>query len=97
MFIKSVLRAIPIYTMQCFLTQVSLCRDLKKIISRFWWRNSKSGKGIHWCEWDHLCLSKAQGGMGFRDLAKFNNSLISEARLEIDYAAELSTSKSFRF
>lgn len=77
-FIKSILQVIPVYTMQFFLSPITLCHELEKIISKFWWRNSKMGKVIHWCDWKGLCMLKTQGGLGFRDLAKFNNALLSK-------------------
>ncbi|KAA3462672.1 reverse transcriptase [Gossypium australe] len=36
-FIKSVLQAIPTFTMSCFLLPTSLYKKLKQVISRFWW------------------------------------------------------------
>ncbi|KAA3474844.1 reverse transcriptase [Gossypium australe] len=61
-FIESVLQAIPIYTMQCFLLP----------------RNSKTNKGIHWNNWLDMCILKMQEGMEFRDLAKFNLALLAK-------------------
>ncbi|KAH1047495.1 hypothetical protein J1N35_038279 [Gossypium stocksii] len=48
-FLKSVLQAIPVYAMQCFKLPSSLCHDLEALFSKFWWRNTNTGKGIHWC------------------------------------------------
>lgn len=77
-FIKSVLQAIPIYSMQCFQLSVSLCRELENVMSRFWWRNLKTNKGIHWCSWKSLCIPKAQGGIGFKELSHFNKALLEK-------------------
>ncbi|KAA3468553.1 reverse transcriptase [Gossypium australe] len=46
-FIKSVLQAIPLYVMQCFLMSKSLCRKLEGVMNKFWWTNNKTSKGIH--------------------------------------------------
>ncbi|GMI85140.1 hypothetical protein HRI_002183300 [Hibiscus trionum] len=77
-FLKSVLQAIPIYAMQCFLFPLSLCHDLESIYCRFWWRNNGSKRGIHWARWESLCSPKDKGGMGFRDLAKFNIAILAK-------------------
>ncbi|GMJ05563.1 hypothetical protein HRI_004225500 [Hibiscus trionum] len=77
-FIKSVLQAIPIYTMSCFLLPSTFCKKLEGVLGRFWWRNSSSKRGIHWCTWNSLCVSKDDGGMGFRDLSNFNVALLAK-------------------
>ncbi|KAA3474476.1 RNA-directed DNA polymerase reverse transcriptase family protein [Gossypium australe] len=63
--------------MQCFLFPVTLCRELENLMCKFWWRNAKTGKGIHWCRWCMLCSPKAQGGLGFRELNLFNKALLA--------------------
>lgn len=50
-FIKSILQAISIYTMQCFLLPNSLCHEFNNLIVKFLRRNSNTKKGIHWCQW----------------------------------------------
>ncbi|GMI66103.1 hypothetical protein HRI_000279600 [Hibiscus trionum] len=77
-FIKAVLQAIPVYAMQCFLFPITLCRALESIYCRFWWRNGGTKKGIHWARWESLCTPKENGGMGFRDLAKFNVAILAK-------------------
>ncbi|KAK5803057.1 hypothetical protein PVK06_030697 [Gossypium arboreum] len=64
--------------MFCFLLPKALCADLKGIIAKFWWQKGRNRKGIHWCAWKDLCLLKEDGGLGFRDLAKFNVALLAK-------------------
>ncbi|KAH1031001.1 hypothetical protein J1N35_043175 [Gossypium stocksii] len=47
-------------------------------MSKFWWQKGKGRKGIHWCSWSDLCYLKEDGGLGFRDLAKFNIALLAK-------------------
>uniref|UniRef100_A0A803P512 Reverse transcriptase domain-containing protein n=1 Tax=Cannabis sativa TaxID=3483 RepID=A0A803P512_CANSA len=75
--IKSVVQALPDYTMNVFLIPVGICNDIERAISQFWWRSS-SKKGIHWMNWDKLSAHKANGGMGFRDLRDFNLALLAK-------------------
>ncbi|GMJ04337.1 hypothetical protein HRI_004102900 [Hibiscus trionum] len=77
-YIKSVLQAIPLYSMSCFLLPKSLCSELQTLFVKFWWQNVKTKKGIYWCSWQALCQPKDQGGMGFRDLGKFNIAMLAK-------------------
>ena len=44
-------QAIPLYVMSCFQLSRSFVNELN----------------IHWKNWDHLCCSKLDGGLGFKD------------------------------
>ncbi|KAA3486702.1 reverse transcriptase [Gossypium australe] len=77
-FIKSILQAMPLYEMQCFLFPKKLCSQLENIMNRFWWANNKTKSGIHWSCWDALCLPKFDGGLGFKNLVLFNKALLAK-------------------
>ncbi|KAL4281084.1 hypothetical protein GQ457_03G012790 [Hibiscus cannabinus] len=76
--IKSVLQAVPVYAMSCFLFPMGFCKELEAIFARFWWQKSTGKCGIHWCAWQSLCTPKENGGMGFRDIGKFNIVLLAK-------------------
>ncbi|KAA3475053.1 reverse transcriptase [Gossypium australe] len=77
-FIKSVLQAIPIFAMSCFLLPIFLCKKMESIFAQFWWQKGRGRKGIHWCQWAHLCRSKNEGGLGFRNMAQFNIAMLAK-------------------
>ena len=76
--IKAVVQAIPTYTMSCFKLPLSLYTEIESLIRRFWWGQNGDRRKIHWVKWTTLCQTKDEGGMGFKDLAKFNNALLAK-------------------
>lgn len=76
--IKSVVQSIPTYAMSCFRLPKEVCRNIERACARFWWGHSGSNRGVSWLSWEKLCQPKSEGGMGFRDLEKFNKALLSK-------------------
>uniref|UniRef100_A0A2N9IZ60 Reverse transcriptase domain-containing protein n=1 Tax=Fagus sylvatica TaxID=28930 RepID=A0A2N9IZ60_FAGSY len=76
--IKAVIQAIPTYTMHCFKLPKKLCSDLEGIIQNFWWGHKDAARKVHWLKWSSLCRPKCRGGMGFRELMKFNEALLAK-------------------
>ena len=76
--IKSVLQAMPTFTMGCFKLPKSLCKDIESLIRKFWWGYKGEARKIHWVAWNKLCLPKSQGGLGFRDIENFNLALLGK-------------------
>lgn len=72
--LKVVIQAIPTYTMGCFKLPVSLCNEIESLIKKFWWGQRGDCRKIHWVKWEEMTKSKIIGGMGFQDLAMFNDS-----------------------
>jgi hypothetical protein len=75
--IKSVAQAIPMYVMIMFKLPVTLCEELEQLIRYFWWGEEKGQRKMHWVAWEKLLQPKRQGGLGFRDLRKFNQALLA--------------------
>ena len=70
--LKVVIQAIPTFAMSRFRLPVGLCQDIEMLAHRFWWGQRGERRKIHWKKWEVLCKPKEEGGMGFKDLCKFN-------------------------
>ena len=76
--IKAVAQAVPTYTMSCFKLPITLCHEIEALICRFFWGQRGDRRKIHWTKWQDLCKPKNQGGMGFKDLALYNDALLAK-------------------
>ncbi|XP_040996130.1 uncharacterized protein LOC121242318 [Juglans microcarpa x Juglans regia] len=76
--IKSVLQAIPTYTMRVFKLPSGLLKELEAMFSRFWWSHKRGTNSIHWRSWETLGEVKSKGGLGFRNLNSFNKALMAK-------------------
>ncbi|KAL5537727.1 hypothetical protein UlMin_043927 [Ulmus minor] len=69
--------------MNLFKLPISLINELHRLCAQFWWGGGGGGgdsekRRMHWCSWEKLCVHKADGGMGFRDLRLFNRALLAK-------------------
>ncbi|KAH1122856.1 hypothetical protein J1N35_006016 [Gossypium stocksii] len=64
--------------MACFRLSKSICEEMEQIIANFWWQKGYGKREIHWCSWNKLCKLKECGGLGYRNLAKFNLALLAK-------------------
>lgn len=76
--LKSVAQAVPTYSMSCFLTPKGTCKKMRTTISNYWWGGSADNRHMHWQSWDRLKNPKCDGGMGFRDLNRFNVAMLGK-------------------
>lgn len=74
--IKSVIQALPVYTMSCFRLPKGLVQEILKQIANFWWSSGEKDRNMHWLAWRKLTEPKEQGGLGFKDLEAFNAALL---------------------
>ena len=64
--------------MRCFKIPLGLCYDIEAMVKKNFWGQRGDKRKIHWIKWSELTKSKLDGGMGFRDLALFNDSLLAK-------------------
>jgi len=78
--IKSVISALPLYYLSLFKASESICKNIISIQRRFLWGWGKEKRPISWVSWKLLCKSIEEGGLGIRDICKFNVALLAKWR-----------------
>jgi len=58
----------------CFKLPQGIVSEIDSLLRNFWWEKNSQQKGLPWVAWKKLQFSKKEGGLGFRDLAKFNDA-----------------------
>lgn len=76
--ITSNAQSVPTYPMSCFKLPAKVCQKMRTYISNYWWGSSVDNHRIHWQNWSKLTRSKADGGMGFRDMTLFNKAMLGK-------------------
>jgi hypothetical protein len=76
--LKAVIQAIPTYTMSVFQLPKSLCKEINSMMGRFWWGAKENETKVAWMSWHRLGKAKVKGGMGYRDLERFNMALLAK-------------------
>jgi hypothetical protein len=67
------------YAMSTFLLPTSSTSALDIIFKKIWWGFPKDkSKNLSLKSWSSICLPKEDGGLGFRCMHEFNQSLITK-------------------
>lgn len=64
--------------MSCFELPRGLVKELEVLICKFWWGYNGANRKVHWMSWERLCEAKEEGGMGFKEIEKFNDALLAK-------------------
>ena len=76
--LKSVVQALPAYSMSCFKLTKGLCKKLTTNMSKYLWAGSLDKRGMHWQAWEKMAIPESKGGMGFRDMTAFNQAVLAK-------------------
>ncbi|XP_062014381.1 uncharacterized protein LOC133730890 [Rosa rugosa] len=76
--IKAIAQTMPLYAMNCYLLPKSLCDDIHQLCASFFWGDTDDKKKIHWRSWEKLCLTKFEGGMGFKNIYAYNLAMLGK-------------------
>jgi len=76
--IKSVLTFIPLFYLSFYKAPTTVCDKISSIQRRFLWAWGKDSKYIAWVRWENVCKSKEEGGLGVKDIKKFNRALLAK-------------------
>ena len=76
--LKTIAIALPVYTMNVFKLPKGTCDEINGILAQYWWSKSRDRRAMHWISWKRMSLPKNEGGLGFKDIEKFNLALLGK-------------------
>lgn len=76
--IKVVLQALLTYTISFFKLAIETFKEIEKNIRRFFWGQGDDERKITWVGWQKITRTKHNGGLGFRELAIFNQAMLAK-------------------
>ncbi|XP_059639320.1 uncharacterized protein LOC132281653 [Cornus florida] len=94
--VKVVLLALPTYAMQCLKLPKQNCKDLFSMFLNCWWSGEEKSHKIKWISWDSICDSKANGGLGFKDIEAFNLVFLAKMAWRMEMGDDSLLFKSFK-
>src|ERR1044072_6535432 len=81
--LNSVLSSIPRFYLSSFKSHISVANKISSLQQRFLLEGSDEVRKISWVKWEDVCRPKKEGGMGVRDVTKFNISLFGKWRWKV--------------
>jgi len=78
--LNAVLNAIPIFYLSFFKLPMKVWKKVVRIQRQFLWGGVNGGNKVSWVKWSAVCLPRASGGLGVRDIRLVNLSLLAKWR-----------------
>ena len=91
--IKSVVQAIPTFSMSCFRLPKGLCEQINATVRKFWWGCKAGERKTCWVSWSEMTKPRYMGGLGFRDVELFNLALLARQAWRILQSPESLSSR----
>jgi hypothetical protein len=76
--IKSTLSNLPTYMMSLFPIPALVAKRIEKIQRDFLWGGMNDETKLHLVEWDKVCSPLDEGGLGIRNIRRFNQALLGK-------------------
>jgi len=76
--IKLVFTSIPLFYLSLFKAPVSICERIRNIQRSFLWAWGRDNRSIPWVSWGNICKPLEEGGLGIKDVRKFNYALMAK-------------------
>lgn len=76
--IKSVVQALPTFTMGVIMLSKGFCEKYERMIRDFWWGDKDEHRKVHWMSWERMTKPKRTGDVRFRDMHFFNQALLAK-------------------
>ncbi|XP_074297547.1 uncharacterized protein LOC141628284 [Silene latifolia] len=76
--VNSVLNTLHSYWASIFLIPNGILNKINNLCRNFLWKGSSEYKGAPNVNWDQCCLPKEEGGLGIKDVKKWNKALLGK-------------------
>jgi len=76
--VKSVISVLPLFYFSFYKAPTCVCNAIRKIQAKFVWDWGSKGRKIAWVRWEKICRLMEEGGLGIRDIGRFNSALLAK-------------------
>jgi len=82
--IKPVFTTLPLFYLSFYKAPESVYKRITNIQRRFLCGWGKENTTILWVSWENLCKPKAEGGLGFKKVRRFNIALLTKWKWRLE-------------